>query len=72
MITKTHSEPAGRFAISIPELASSTGLSEALLYAQANDGTLQGCRRIGKRFVIHLATFDSWLAEGTGDDQTQK
>ena len=68
MITKTHGEPAGRFAISIPELASSTGLSEALLYSKANEGALPGCRRVGKRFVVHAATFENWLADGMGQE----
>jgi predicted DNA-binding transcriptional regulator AlpA len=54
-------------AVSIPQLALRTGLSEALLYQKANEGTLPGCRRIGKRFLVHLQTFEDWLKEGTGD-----
>jgi hypothetical protein len=56
------------FAASIPELSERTGLSEALLYSQANEGQLPGCRRIGKRFLIHTATFENWLKAGMGDE----
>ena len=55
-------------AVSIPELSRLCGLSETLLYAKAKDGSLPGCRRIGKRFVIHLATFETWLADGMGEE----
>ena len=53
---------------SIPDLASEYGVSEALLYGLANRGELPGCRRLGKRFVIHRATFEEWLKTGTGDN----
>ena len=53
---------------SIPDLASEYGVSEALLYGLANRGDLPGCRRLGKRFVIHRATFEEWLKAGTGDN----
>ncbi len=56
-------------AVSIPQLAIRTGLSEALLYQKANAGELPGCRRIGKRFFIHLETFENWVKEGTGDQR---
>jgi excisionase family DNA binding protein len=55
-------------ACSIPDLARETGLSESLLYQKANEGSLQGCRRIGKRFLIHRATFEDWLKTGMGDE----
>ena len=54
--------------VDIPELAARTGLSEFLLYAQANAGQLAGCRRIGRRFLVHVPTFERWLADGWGDD----
>ena len=54
--------------VDIPELAARTGLSEFLLYAQANAGQLAGCRRIGRRFLVHVPTFEKWLADGWGDD----
>ena len=56
------------FAVGIPELAERTGLSEALLYDRANEGQLPGCRRIGKRFLIHIETFENWLKAGMGED----
>ena len=54
--------------VSIPELAARTGLSEFLLYSQANAGNLPGCRRIGRRFLVHVATFERWLADGWGEE----
>ena len=69
MAIKTEFQNGKRVAVSIPEMAESTGLSEGLLYAKANEGTLPGCRRLGKRFVIHIATFENWLADGMGEDQ---
>ena len=54
-------------AVSIPVLALQTGLSEALLYQKANEGILPGCRRLGKRFLVHLPTFENWLNDGMGD-----
>lgn len=55
-------------AVSIPVLALQTGLSEALLYQKANEGTLPGCRRVGKRFLVHRDTFEIWLKTGMGDE----
>jgi excisionase family DNA binding protein len=54
-------------AVSIPDLARMTGLSESLLYSKANAGELPGCRRVGKRFLIHVETFEGWLKSGNGD-----
>ena len=51
-------------AVSIPKLSRLTGLSEGTLYLKANEGSLPGCRRIGKRFLIHIATFEEWLRTG--------
>ena len=68
MAIKTEFQNGERVAVSIPEMAERTGLSEGLLYAKANEGTLPGCRRLGKRFVIHIATFKNWLADGMGED----
>ena len=63
--------PAQPIAYSIPELARITGLSESLLYLKANEGGLPGCRRIGRRFLVHAETFEAWLRQGTGDDVEQ-
>jgi excisionase family DNA binding protein len=56
------------FAAGIPELAKRTGLSETFLYDRAGEGTLVGCRRIGRRFLIHIETFEKWLADGWGEE----
>ena len=52
------------FAAGIPELAARTGLSETFLYDRAGEGTLVGCRRIGRRYLIHIQTFEDWLRAG--------
>jgi hypothetical protein len=44
-------------------------LSETFLYDRAGEGTLVGCRRIGRRFLIHIQTFENWLkAGGIGEE----
>ena len=53
---------------SISKVALEYGVSEALLYSLANRGELPGCRRIGKRFVVHRETFEEWMKSGSGDD----
>ena len=63
-MVRTVGEP---MAVSIPVLALQTGLSEALLYQKANEGVLPGCRRVGKRFLVHRETFEEWLRGGMGD-----
>ena len=52
--------------MSISEAAADAGVSESTLYALANQGKLPGCRRIGKRLVIHRITFEDWLRSGQG------
>ena len=52
--------------MSITEAATESGVSESTLYALANQGKLPGCRRLGKRLVIHRATFFEWLRDGNG------
>ena len=59
-------------AVSIPELARRTGLSEGLLYQMARESRLPGCRRFNSRFAIHLETFEEWLKSGTGDEMGEK
>ena len=59
----------GRLAVSIPEMSVLTGLSEALLYAKANQGSLPGCRRIGKRLLVHMETFEMYLKTGMGEER---
>ena len=36
-------------AASVPELSRLTGISEGTLYRRANDGSLPGCRKLGKK-----------------------
>ena len=55
---------------SIPALALEYGTSESLLYNLANQGKLPGCRRLGKRFVVHRETFEDWLKGGMGDEKS--
>tara|TARA_R100000306_G_C4368113_1_gene138618 strand:+ start:659 stop:883 length:225 start_codon:yes stop_codon:yes gene_type:complete len=50
--------------VSIPRLSRLTGVSEGTLYLMANQGTLPGCARIGKRWVVHLETFNDYLKKG--------
>ena len=52
--------------VSMPALHVLTGLSEGLLYLKANEGSLPGCFRIGKRFVVHLPTFEDYMGNGMG------
>ena len=54
-------------AMSIAEAASQAGVSAAVLYSLANQGQLPGARRLGKRIVIHRATFEAWLKAGVGE-----
>ena len=57
-------EPVG---MSIAEAAAQAGVSTATLYALANKGELPGCRRIGKRLIIHRQMFADWLKAGFGE-----
>ena len=57
-------EPVG---MSIAEAAAQAGVSTATLYSLANQGKLPGCRRIGKRLIIHRQTFGEWLRAGSGE-----
>ena len=58
------------FAAGIPELAQRSGLSETFLYDRAAEGTLVGCRKIGRRYLIHLQTFQDWLRTGGLGEET--
>ena len=54
-------------AVSIPILAKLIHVSEATLYARAKEGNLPGCRRIGKRLLVHLETFQEFMKSGMGE-----
>ena len=62
---KSNELPIG---MSVSEAAIQAGVSEATVYSLANQGRLPGARRLGKRIVIHRATFEEWLKTGTGDE----
>jgi excisionase family DNA binding protein len=53
--------------MTIDEAASVAGVSPATMYKLSAGGKLPGCRRIGKRYVVHRATFLEWLRTGTGE-----
>ena len=61
---KTIDDDGKVFAVGIPELARRTGVSPTFLYERAGEGTLPGCRRLGRRFLIHIETFENWLKAG--------
>ncbi len=67
-----------RRGASIPQLAAMYQVSEGLLYNLANEGKLPGCRRLAGgdgsrgRFVVHLETFEAYLASGMGDERPEQ
>jgi len=61
MALQFQSEDGTPMACSIPQLARLTGISESTLYLRANQSELPGCRKIGKRWVVHIRTFERWL-----------
>ncbi len=62
-MTKIKGEP---LAMSVREAAVEAGVWPATLYELAKNAQLPGCRRLGKRLVIHRATFEEWLRSGQG------
>ena len=68
MALQVRPEDEKPLAVSIPHLARLTGVSEGTLYLRANEGSLPGCRRIGKRWVVHLETFNNFLKAGMGKE----
>ena len=68
MALQVRPEDGKPIAVSIPQLARLTGMSEGTLYMRANQAELPGCRKIGARWVVHLATFETYLKDGTGLD----
>lgn len=67
-----------RRGASIPQVAAMYQVSEGLLYKLANEGKLPGCRRLGGgdggrgRFIVHLETFEAYLASGMGDERSKE
>ena len=66
MTAQVQPADATPLAVSIPKLARLTGISEGTLYRRANDGSLPGCRKLGKRIFVHLETFNEYMKTGTG------
>ena len=65
MALQVRPEDGKPIAVSIPQLARLTGVSEGTLYMRANQSELPGCRKIGARWVVHLETFEEFLKTGT-------
>ena len=65
MALQVRPEDGKPIAVSIPQLAHLTGMSEGTLYMRANQSELPGCRKIGARWVVHLETFEEFLKNGT-------
>jgi predicted DNA-binding transcriptional regulator AlpA len=68
MALQFQSEEETPLAVSIPRLARLTGISEATLYLRANRSELPGCRKIGKRWIVHVETFNNFLKSGMGEE----
>ena len=68
MVIQTQPVNEQRISASIPELSRLTGISEGTLYRRANDGSLPGCRKLGKRIFVHLETFNEYMKSGIGVD----
>jgi predicted DNA-binding transcriptional regulator AlpA len=68
MTIQAYEAPLAVLAVSIPKLARLTGLSEGTLYRRANDDSLPGCRKLGKRIFVHLETFNEYMKTGIGVD----
>ena len=68
MALQVRPEDGKPIAVSIPQLARLTGLSEGTLYMRANQSELPGCRKIGARWLVHLETFEEFLKTGINLD----
>ena len=50
-----------RKTYSIQEAAGLLGIGRSLAYELAQEGTLPGVRRLGRRYVVSRAALDGWL-----------
>lgn len=50
-----------RFTYSIQEVADLLGIGRSLAYELAQEGTLPGVKRLGRRYVVSRAALDAWL-----------
>ena len=64
-------ETGRRPGTTIAELAEDYALSKSFLWKLARQGELPGCRKIGSRYIVLRAEFESWIREG-GPDQTSQ
>jgi len=50
-----------RLTYSIQEAADLLGIGRSLAYELAQEGTLPGVRRLGRRYVVSKQALDAWL-----------
>jgi excisionase family DNA binding protein len=50
-----------RMTYSIQEAADLLGIGRSLAYELAQEGTLPGVRRLGRRYVVSKQALDAWL-----------
>jgi excisionase family DNA binding protein len=50
-----------RLTYAVEEAAELLGIGRSLCYQLAQEGTLPGVRRLGRRYVVSRAALDAWL-----------
>jgi excisionase family DNA binding protein len=50
-----------RLTYSVEEAAGLLGIGRSLAYELAQEGTLPGVRRLGRRYVVSKQALDAWL-----------
>jgi excisionase family DNA binding protein len=50
-----------RLTYSVEEAADLLGIGRSLAYTLAQEGTLPGVRRLGRRYVVSKTALDGWL-----------
>jgi excisionase family DNA binding protein len=59
--TKTLEPQFDRKTYTVEEAADLVGIGRSLAYELAQEGTLPGVRRLGRRYVVSRAVLDAWL-----------
>jgi excisionase family DNA binding protein len=59
--TKVLEPQSIRLTYSIEEASSLLGIGRSLAYELAQEGTLPGVKRLGRRYVVSRAALDAWL-----------
>ena len=59
--TKTLEPQLDRKTYTIQEAADLLGIGRTLCYELAQEGTLPGVHRLGRRYVVSKAALDAWL-----------